>query len=58
MAATVANLTLMANWMSSGGSLRAFLRRFWAALAALAGEWLTAAYPGQTSRRYRMLITA
>ena len=38
MAATVANLTLVANWMGSGGILVGFLRRFWGRLWAQAAS--------------------
>ena len=58
MAATVANLTLVANWMGSGGSLRAFLRRLWLAVAPLAGEWARLADPARIWRQPRILITA
>ena len=56
MAATVANLTLVGNWMSSGGSLRSFLRRFGLAVEALTRNWRPAAATARIWREAEMLL--
>ena len=55
MAATLANLTLVANAASSGDFCRASLRRIMAALAALGGLWTALSARARSWRRPRAL---